>query len=96
MSLIVIFLVERSIKKENGFLVSKETVVLRWWGRSKQKFGLSNELTNAESPPRKTQKADASSASPPNPPRRQPNIHQLVRQNQTFIKTENLRRISQE
>ena len=24
---------------DNGFLVSKETVVLRWWGRSKQKFG---------------------------------------------------------
>ena len=23
----------------HGFLVSKETVVLRWWGRSKQKFG---------------------------------------------------------
>ena len=23
----------------NGFLVSKETVVLRRWGRSKQKFG---------------------------------------------------------
>jgi len=23
----------------NGFLVSKETVVLRQWGRSKQKFG---------------------------------------------------------
>ena len=22
-----------------GYLVSKETVVLRWWGRSKQKFG---------------------------------------------------------
>ena len=25
--------------QENGFLVSKETVVLRRWGRSKQKFG---------------------------------------------------------
>ena len=39
MSLIAIFLVERSIKKENGFLVSKETVVLRRRGRSQQKFG---------------------------------------------------------
>ena len=26
-------------RKENGFLVSKETAVLRRWGRSKQKFG---------------------------------------------------------
>ena len=26
-------------RKVNGFLVSKETVVLRRWGRSKQKFG---------------------------------------------------------
>ena len=29
----------RVIRKENGFLVSKETVVLRRWERSKQKFG---------------------------------------------------------
>ena len=32
--------------KEDGFLVSKETVVLRQWKRSKQKFGSSNELIN--------------------------------------------------
>ena len=29
----------RHTSKANGFLVSKETVVLRRWGRSKQKFG---------------------------------------------------------
>ena len=29
----------RRISDLNGFLVSKETVVLRRWGRSKQKFG---------------------------------------------------------
>jgi len=27
------------VSRVNGFLVSKETVVLRRWGRSKQKFG---------------------------------------------------------
>ena len=27
--------------KFDDFLVSKETVVLRWWERSKQKFGFS-------------------------------------------------------
>ena len=30
---------ERGVQYINGFLVSKETVVLRRWGRSQQKFG---------------------------------------------------------
>ena len=33
------------------FLVSKETVVLRRWERSKQKLVLSNELIKVELPP---------------------------------------------
>ena len=36
--------------KEDGFLVSKETVVLPRWERSRQKFGLSNELIKVELP----------------------------------------------
>ena len=39
------------LSRDNGFLVSKETVVLRRWERSKQKFGLSNELIKVELPP---------------------------------------------
>ena len=36
----------------HGFLVSKETVMLRRWGRSKQiSLVLSNELINVELPP---------------------------------------------
>ena len=36
----------------NGFLVSKETVVLCWWQRSKQLIlVLSNELIKVELPP---------------------------------------------
>ena len=31
--------ITRRLSADNGFLVSKETVVLRRWGRSKQKFG---------------------------------------------------------
>ena len=30
------------------FLVSKETVVLRWWERSKQKFGFINRVDKGE------------------------------------------------
>ena len=39
------------LSRDNGFLVSKETVVLRRWERSKKKFGLSNELIKVELPP---------------------------------------------
>ena len=35
----------------NEFLVSKETVVLRLWERSKQNLVLSNELKKVELPP---------------------------------------------
>ena len=38
------------LSRGNGFLVSKETVVLRRWERSKQKFGLSNKLIKVELP----------------------------------------------
>ena len=37
--------------KENEFLFSKETVVLRQWERSKQNLVLSNELIKVELPP---------------------------------------------
>ena len=33
----------------NGFLVSKETVVLRRWGRSKQKFGFIKRVDKGQS-----------------------------------------------
>jgi len=45
----------------NGFLVSKETVVLRLWERSKQKFGF---IRRVELPPWGIWKADVSSVSP--------------------------------
>ena len=32
----------------NKFLVSKETVVLRWWERSKQKFGFIKRVDKGE------------------------------------------------
>ena len=32
----------------NEFLVSKETVVLRWWERSKQKFGFIKRVDKGE------------------------------------------------
>ena len=35
----------------NGFLVSKETVVLRRWGDQNKSLVLSNELINVELPP---------------------------------------------
>ena len=35
----------------SGFLVSKETVVLRQWGRSKQKFGFIKRVDKFELPP---------------------------------------------
>ena len=38
-------------RKEYEFLVSKETVVLRRWERSKQNLVLSNELIKVELPP---------------------------------------------
>ena len=46
------------------FLVSKETVVLRRWERSKQKFGFIKRVDKGEILPRKIWKADVSSVSP--------------------------------
>ena len=46
--------------KTNKFLVSKETVVLRRWERSKQKFGFIKRVDKGE----RIWKADVSSVSP--------------------------------
>ena len=41
---IVIYYYYICMNYSNGFLVSKETVVLCWWERSKQKFGFIKQV----------------------------------------------------
>ena len=48
----------------NEGVVSKETVVLRRWGSSIQKFGFINGVDNVNWPPPEILKADVSSVSP--------------------------------
>ena len=53
-----------NISHINEGVVSKETVELRRWGSSIQKFGFINGVDNVNWPPYKILKADVSSVSP--------------------------------
>ena len=50
-------LLVNSLSQMNEGVVSKETVVLRWWGSSIQKFGFINGVDNVNWPPYRDSKS---------------------------------------